>query len=354
MSERTLLDGRLGAEARAAASGAEARSGGGPVAVVGAGSIGVAWAIVFARAGSPVVLYDPDAGRRELAGGELARRLAALSQAGLLDEVPAALSGRVTVTGDLASAVSRAAYVQECAPESLELKQELFGQLDGLAAAGVPLASSSSALAISTITAGLRGTGRCLVAHPGNPPYLLPIVELVPGPATSAGIVTGVKARLQAAGMTPVVLGREIEGFVFNRLQGAVLREAYRLVRDGVVTPAGIDSVMRDGLGRRWAVLGPFETAELNIRGGIEVHAERMGPAYRRMGAAHGEDDPWTDELVAEVASALQQRFPRRLWEESVEWRDRVLMAFEALRRSNPWLAAPPGARLDTPAPESG
>ncbi len=106
--------------------------------------------------------------------------------------------------------------------------------------------------------------------------------------------------------MSPVLVRREVEGFVFNRLQGALLREAYCLVRDGVASAADVDRVVRDGLGRRWAVLGPFETAELNTRGGIEAHAEKLGPAYARMGAERGQHDAWTPELVAQVARELR------------------------------------------------
>jgi 3-hydroxyacyl-CoA dehydrogenase len=96
---------------------------------------------------------------------------------------------------------------------------------------------------------------------------------------------------------------REVEGFLFNRLQGALLREAYCLVRDGVASVDDVDEVVRSGLGRRWALIGPFETSDLNTRGGIESHAAKMGPAYERMGAERGQHDPWTPELVAEVTA---------------------------------------------------
>ena len=311
------------------------------VAVVGAGSIGVAWALVFARAGHAVSLYDPDRGRLEAAVGELASRLADLAAAGLLDEPPARVASRVSARPELAEAVATAGYVQECAPEERELKRQLFARLDALADGGAVLASSSSALPISQVADGLSGEARCLVAHPGNPPYLLPVVELVPAPFTAEETVARASALLAAAGMSPIRLHREVEGFVFNRLQGAVLREAYCLVRDGVVAPEDVDTVMRDGPGRRWSVLGPFETIELNTRGGIDAHAERLGPAYRRMGNERGQDDPWTPELVARVSAAVQRRFPRRRWQENVEWRDRALMALEACRRTSAALAAP-------------
>ena len=174
--------------------------------------------------------------------------------------------------------------MQECAPENVAVKRSLFEELGRFAPDDAVLASSSSALRVSAIAGDLGCRARCLVAHPGNPPYLLPVVELVPASFTAPGAVDFAEALLSSVGMSPVRVRREVEGFVFNRLQGAVLREAYCLVRDGVATPQDIDRVMRDGPGRRWAILGPFEVAELNTRGGIDAHAKLLGPAY----AAHG------------------------------------------------------------------
>ena len=209
------------------------------------------------------------------------------------------------------------------------------------------LASSSSALTGSAITAGLSaGASRCLIAHPGNPPYLLRIVELVPSPATAPATVDAAAAVLTRAGMLPVRLRKEVAGFVFNRLQGAVLREAYALVRDGGVAPEDIDLVMRAGLARRWSVLGPFETVELNTRGGIDRHAAIMGPAYARMGAERGQPDVvWASELVSDVSAAsVRRRLPRQAWDEHVAWRDRALMVLERCWRAHLELSGPPPA----------
>jgi L-gulonate 3-dehydrogenase len=113
-------------------------------------------------------------------------------------------------------------------------------------------------------------------------------------------------------------------------------------VRDGVVNPEDLDRLVRDGPGRRWSLLGPFEAAELNTRGGVDAHARLLGPAYARMGAERGQSDPWTDDLVAKVSAAVQARFPRQAWPENVEWRDRALMAMEACRRANRVFDSPP------------
>jgi 3-hydroxyacyl-CoA dehydrogenase len=305
------------------------------VAVVGGGSIGVGWAVVFARAQVETRLYEPDRERRAEAPVDLERRLRRLAAGGLLDDDPGVVAARVCCTGTLEEAVAGAAYVQECAPESLELKRGLFRDLDLLAAPETMLASSSSAITAGAFASGLRGRSRCLVAHPGNPPYLLPVVELVPAEFTDAGVVERARAFLGAVGMSPLLVRREVEGFVFNRLQGALLREAYCLVRDGVASVDDVDRVVRDGLGRRWSVMGPFETAELNTRGGIAVHAATLGPAYARMGAERGQDDPWTPDLVGLVAEELHRRVPPERREERIAWRDDALIALERARRAS-------------------
>jgi 3-hydroxyacyl-CoA dehydrogenase len=298
-----------------------------PVAIAGGGSIGVAFALVFARAGLSVRVWDPDAARRAVVTGEIRARLLDLEGYGLLGEPADAILDRVTVLDELEAAAKDAQHAQECAPERVELKRELFAELDRLVPPEAVLASSSSFLPASAFAAGLPGRARCLVAHPGNPPYLIPVVEIVPAPFTEEAAAARAAALFARAGLSPVRVRREVEGFIFNRLQGALLREAYCLVRDGVASVEDVDRVVRDGLGRRWSHIGPFETADLNTRGGIAAHAERMGPSYARMGAERGQNDPWTPELVAQVEWERRALLPAEDWEARVAWRDRALMA---------------------------
>jgi L-gulonate 3-dehydrogenase len=302
------------------------------VAVAGTGSIGVAFALVFARAGAEVRCWDPTPGAVDRARADFETRVTSLHGHGLVDD-PEVVLARVAFVDDLAAAVDDVTLVQECAPEDLAVKRALYADLGDHTGANTVLASSSSAITASRIADGLPAADRILVGHPGNPPYLLPVVEVVPSPATRADVVDRAISTYSSAGLYPVRLAREIEGFVFNRLQGAVLREAYCLVRDGVASVADIDAVMRLGLGRRWGVVGPFETVDLNTRGGIGTHASRMGPAYARMGAERGQDDPWTDDLVAEVERQRREQLPLDEWDQRVLWRDERLMELVARER---------------------
>ncbi|HEY0533681.1 MAG TPA: 3-hydroxyacyl-CoA dehydrogenase [Actinoplanes sp.] len=306
-----------------------------PTAVVGAGSIGLGWAVVFARAGRPVVLHDSSAEMLSRARDGISERLDELATAGLLTSPPEAVLARVTTEPELDRALAGAAWVQECIVEDLDAKHSLFTAIDRLSAPDAVLASSSSMIAASRWAGDLPGRHRCLVVHPGNPPYLLPVAELVPAPFTDPGITARAGDVLRAAGMTPVVVHGEPEGFVFNRLQGAVLREAYCLVRDGVISASDLDRVVSQGLGRRWAVIGPFTTSQLNTRGGIRRHARVMGPAYQRMGAERGQHDPWTPELVEQVALDVEARLPEHEWDEQVLRRDAALVELERARRAN-------------------
>ncbi len=288
------------------------------MAILGAGSIGVAFAILFATNGFDVTVYDPVEEALPRAAEDLALRLAQLGTD----------TDRVTFTTDLPAALAGAGFVQECAPERADLKRTLLQRAAALADADVPLVSSSSAIVASTLAEGLAPqiAARVLVGHPGNPPYLLPVVEVVPSPATAEAIVADTVAVYRSAGLRPVLVRKEVEGFVFNRLQGALLREAYCLVRDGVATVDDIDEVVRSGLGLRWSFMGPFETADLNTRGGIASHAAKMGPAYERMGAERGQYDPWTPELVAEVTAQRRALLDLQDWDQRVRWRDRKLI----------------------------
>ena len=240
------------------------------VAVVGSGFIGRAWAITFARAGHDVALGDEDPHAPHRARDFIASVAPDLAADDLLGGAnPEALLARLRVEKTLAAALADANHVQENAPERLDVKKAIFSELDRLAPQGAVLASSSSAILPSLFTQQLAHRHRCLVIHPINPPYLIPAAEVVPAPWTSAETVERARAFLIAAGQAPIVMKREIDGFVMNRMQGALLEEAFRLVADGFASVEDVDVGIREGLALRWSFMGPFETIDLNAPAGV-------------------------------------------------------------------------------------
>ena len=316
------------------------------VAVVGAGSIGIAWAVVFAAAGIEVRLFETDDTVRRGALGEVESVLTALFDAGLLAEPVADVIPRVSMHESLAVTVAGADFVQECVIEDIEVKRELFAELDRITAPGVVLASSTSTIMASLFAGEIPGRERCLVVHPANPPYFLRVAEIVPAPFTSEAAIESARELLTQIDVTPIVLNREIEGFAFNRLQGAMLREAYCLVRDGILSASDLDTLVREGLGLRWSVIGPFTTSELNTRGGLRRHAEVIGPVYARIGVQRGTDDPWTHDTIELVASEIERRLPHPTWEENVRERDLAMIRLASLLRhfENPLRHTPANA----------
>ena len=298
------------------------------IVILGAGSIGVAFAAAFADAGAQVCLVDPDADRRAAVPAALTHQRKVIASAGLAREGQGEVAVAALATGCLAGAD----LVLECGPEDLAIKQQIFADLLRDAEPTTLLATASSAITISRIVPDADGQARCLVAHPVNPPSVLRVVELVPAPGTEAATTDTAHDIFAVTGFAPVILGHEIEGFVLNRLQGAVLREAYRLVDEGVTDVAGLDAIMRMGLGPRWALSGPFETAELNTPGGIAAHAARMGPAYKRIGEGRGETVDWRADLVARVSTERRAILAEADIPARVAWRARAVARLIAAR----------------------
>tara|TARA_R110000772_G_scaffold267976_1_gene393648 strand:- start:22591 stop:23538 length:948 start_codon:yes stop_codon:yes gene_type:complete len=303
------------------------------IALIGAGTIGTAWAVVFASAGMTARLYDAEASRLPVALDMARARLSDLAAHDLITGDADAAMARIVPAADLETALADADHAQENAPEDIDLKRDLLARVAAIAPAGCTIASSTSFIEPSRLFDHVQGRERCLVLHPGNPPFLIRVVEVVPAPFTAPETVARCNALLNRAAMAPIAVNKEVEGFVFNRLQGALLREAYCLVRDGVTTAADIDRIVRDGMGIRLAVTGPFENADLNAQGGIEGHAKRMGPSYARLGAERGQNDPWTDEMVAAVAAERRAALPLDQKDARAAWRDRAVMTILRARK---------------------
>jgi len=304
------------------------------VAVVGSGFVGRAWAISYARAGHDVALWDADAAAPAKALAYIETILPDLVANDLLNGASAEeLRGRIKPVADLREALADAVHVQENTPEDVAIKRDIFARLDALAAPDAVLASSTSAILPSAFTENLPGRARCLVVHPINPPYLIPAAEVVPAPWTDPVIVQRAATFLRAAGHAPIVMKRELDGFVMNRLQGALLEEAFRLVADGYAGVEDVDIGIREGLALRWSFMGPFETIDLNAPAGVRDYAERYQSIYVNIFPSQQRRVDWSGPVMETVENERRKRTPSDKLVARQAWRDRRLMALAAHKR---------------------
>ncbi|WP_441278224.1 3-hydroxyacyl-CoA dehydrogenase [Tardiphaga sp. 172_B4_N1_3] len=273
------------------------------VAIVGVGLIGRAWAAIFARAGWTVRLTDPHRPTLDAAPGLIRDELHALARHGLAND-PDGAAAFISIAESLADAVKNVSFVQENGPENVDQKIAIFSELDRLAPPDALLASSTSAIVASRFTEALPGRARCLVGHPVNPPHLVPLVELCGASWTSQGTIDRAREIYREIGQVPVTVNREINGFILNRLQGALLAEAFRLVGEGYVSAEDLDHTVKDGLGLRWSFLGPLETIELNAPGGIPDYCARYTGFYKELAAASAGPEVYQSPNVDRVIAA--------------------------------------------------
>lgn len=282
--------------------------------VVGTGAIGVSWVVLGLEHGLDVVAWDPAEGAEERLRAQVA--------------VPTGDAGSLRFADSLGEVGAAADLVLESGPERLEVKREIFAALDEAAAGDVLLTSSSSGLMPSTFQdACTHHPERVLVAHPFNPPHLVPLVEVVGGSATSAEAVEAALETLRHLGKRPIHIRREVPGHVANRLQAALWREAYHLVDQGIVSVADIDTAIADGPGLRWSLLGPFATQHLSGGpGGLGHVLEHLGPPM-----VEWWDDLGHPELTAGLVEKLVDGVDEELDGTSAE--DLVGRRDQALRR---------------------
>jgi 3-hydroxyacyl-CoA dehydrogenase len=306
----------------------------GKIAIIGAGLVGRSWAISFARGGHDCFLWDAEPGAAEAAIGFIRQILPDLQANDLLrSSTPDQLLSRLHVARTAQEALAGAIYAQESTPERVEVKREVYAMLDALADPDTILASSTTALLPSSFTEGLKGAARCVVAHPINPPYVIPAVEVVPAPWTSPQVVEKTAELLRSVGHVPVVMQKELDGFLVNRLQGALLHEAFRLVAEGYAEVEDIDACLRDGLALRWSFIGPFETIDLNAPGGVRDYVARYGPAFARIAAGVQPID-WTGKVLDQVEAQRRAQLPAAALAARQAWRDRRLMALAAHKQT--------------------
>jgi len=311
------------------------------IGIVGSGLIGKSWAMIFASVGYQVVLYDVEESQVSKALDNIKSELHQFEKEGILrgnlsaEEQIKLISG----TSSLQECVRDTIYIQECVPEILDLKIKVWTEVDGLVGDSTILASSTSCIVPSKISKDLKNRARFIVAHPCNPPYHTPMVELVPAPWTDETTRQKTRELMQSAKQGPVSLSSELPGFVLNRMQYALLNECWRLIRDKVVSPQDVDVVMKDGIGMRYAFMGPMETIHLNADG-TQSYCDRYGQTIYDVSSDQGPvPTGWKQESEADKAEAsslhetMCQVVPLDQLNQRRVWRDKRLAALAKLKR---------------------
>ena len=302
-------------------------------ACVGGGVIGGGWAARFVLNGIDVSMYDPDPETGRKAGEVLDNAERAYARL-FGDERPA--RGKLRIAASIPEAIDGAGFIQESVPERLGLKRTVLAEVDSAAQSGTVIASSTSGLLPSDMQRDLAHPERVLVGHPFNPVYLLPLVEIVGGRATSAATVERASGLYASIGMKPVVVGKEIDAFIGDRLQEALWREALWLVRDGIATVEEIDDVIRYSFGLRWAQMGIFQVYRVaGGEAGMRHFMEQFGPClawpWTKLTDVPDLDDALVDKIARqsdEQAAGLSIRELERVRD------DNLVGIMEALERA--------------------
>ncbi|HEX9892859.1 MAG TPA: 3-hydroxyacyl-CoA dehydrogenase NAD-binding domain-containing protein [Gemmatimonadales bacterium] len=307
------------------------------VAVVGTGEIGRSWIRVFARAGYETRAWDPEpeqlASAWEWMKAELKR---ARKEQGLRKRVVRSEREHVVRCATLQEAVDGVIWVQESGPEVLEQRRPIFAQLDKLTPPKAVLASSTSMLDMTAIAKGLSGANRCVIAHPVNPPHIIPAVEVVGGHRTDPLVLRRAVRFLERLGLTPVLLRGYVTGLLLHRMEAALVREALHLVKEGFASPEAVDAVMRDGLGLRWALMGPFAVGNTSTDGGIREFFRRYRPVFERVCADLCGDLTLTPEVVDQLAKSVDGTWRRVSRAQQRAWRDDMVGRIRHLKEAHP------------------
>ncbi|KAA0715857.1 Lambda-crystallin -like protein [Triplophysa tibetana] len=307
------------------------------ITVVGSGLIGRSWAMVFLSGGYKVKIYDNKAGQASAAIAEIKKQLEELQQARMLRGNLSAAEQLSLLSShdDLQQALEGAYFVQECVFEDLEAKQTVFQEVENLVKENVILSSSTSCLMPSNVFSGVKNQTRCIISHPVNPPYYVRLVELVPHPKTHETVMDFAYSLMTDVGQAPVRLRKEIDGFALNRVQYAIIAESWRLVQDGVISAKDIDLVMSEGLGMRYAFIGPIETMHLNAPEGIEDYLQRYSEGIKRVLTTFGPVPEFSGEAAARITKEISESIPgdQEHLTARRERRDQLLMGLAKLKK---------------------
>jgi 3-hydroxyacyl-CoA dehydrogenase len=298
------------------------------IAIVGTGFVGASRAAFFAARGLSVRLYDKDAEGCTAAVSKALAAVAAMGEGGLISSRSVERSGAlVSAHTDLEDAVKGVQLVQESVAEDYAAKQSVFERLDRLTPPEVLLASSSSGLLMTEIQKKVRYPGRCLIAHPFNPPHLIPLVELVPGSHTDPAVIQQMRQFLKSLGKEPVVLNKEVPGHLANRLAAALWREAIDLVLQGVATVEDVDKAVCAGPGLRWALMGQHTIYHLGGgAGGIDHFLDHLTPAFESWLQSMSDWKQLPENTRAVLKRGLDDALGDRSIQDIAEWRDEKLM----------------------------
>jgi len=293
-------------------------------AVVGCGVIGAAWAARMRLRGVGVAVYDPSLTASEVLDAVMADAVSAWTALGLAtDQV-----GSLTIVDSIAEAVDGAGLVQESVPERIDIKHNTLAAIDDAAPLDALIASSTSGYQPSDLATAMNHPERFVVAHPFNPVYLLPLVEVVGGVQTSLGTIDRAMDTYRALGMHPLHVRKEIDAFIADRLLEAVWREALWLVNDGIATTEEIDDAIRFGFGLRWAQMGTFETYRIaGGEGGMRHFMAQFGPALKWPWTKLMDTPELTDELIDTIADQSDAQAGDRSIRDLAQERDRNLVA---------------------------
>eukprot|EP01099_Mayorella_cantabrigiensis_P006205 TRINITY_DN5135_c0_g1_i1.p1 TRINITY_DN5135_c0_g1~~TRINITY_DN5135_c0_g1_i1.p1 ORF type:complete len:362 (-),score=77.26 TRINITY_DN5135_c0_g1_i1:73-1158(-) len=350
------------------------------IGVIGGGLIGSSWSMIFSSAGFRVLVFEADEVSRSHVMARIEAKLAVSAEKGVLEVQPERTTSfleavpepdiqgqepardltpekqreqiqtclkRIGLVSSLSELLSHSFYIQECIPERLELKQALFKEIEEtLSSIGkhkIIIGSSTSTLAVSALTARCASyesankshdvddetnfSRQCIVVHPINPPELIPAVELIPAPFTNRSTIQTAQRLLLVSKKKPILVKKEVDGFVVNRLQYALLSEAYRLVHDGVASPEDVDSAICDGLGLRWAFMGPFKTIHLNAPNGVTDYCERYIDAVERITRTQDNSITWNKDTIESIHESMNRVIRPENRGQAYQWRDQSLLS---------------------------
>lgn len=305
------------------------------VSCIGAGLIGQNWATLFSSKGLEVTLHDVTQGILEKSINQIGANLDFLEAKSLLKPGEARIAlQRIKATTDIAKAVAHADYVQESVPDNYDIKKQVFQELDALAPHHAILASSASGLLMTDIQKAVTKPERCVLAHPMLPAHLIPLVEIVGGEHTSSSTVKATRDFMKRIGKTPVVLNREVPGYIVNRLQAALLREAIDLVDKGVASATDVDTAFCMGIGLRDPIIGPF--LRIHLAGsGVERFIANFSRSYQYRWETM---ETWTSIPPSAAKSIVKgvnemEMVHTKTLDEIKSWRDDMLVKILKLLR---------------------